>query len=749
MKNQTWITFVLALTLTTFATGCYETDEGLPDLTLDDPKDGVTDGSTEPTTSEPPIPMGEWGDAPDEQDSFYRDPVSDFQGHFPTSIDTGNCRIDPGQSGAWAKGTTGLLLGEDASLERGSRDTDDPDGAANEIDDDGFDDGFVGLDGTPEGQHVLTLRVSNEGEIDGIGYLNVLVDQNRDGRWQNTSTTEPEWVAANLEVLMEAGTSREIRVEFAGSGLELEAWTRVSFTSEPVSDPGDGSGWDGCGTFEDGEIEDYLLARNSSFAWDFDFDSWYDDAKDDASDWASATDEISEFAKDQSTALEAILVQVSAEIDAIALAVSEAEAYALSSASSLSAAEASAAVAAEALAVAEAHSTAAAVSVTEASDYAAAMSTAVASTPCATAVASADAQAAALVTAATAASASASVAASASASAFTSAQAFAVSASTAHAEALASAGAAAALLVNVKAEAEALAIAVAQAKAQAEAVGIAHAEASAHSSAASEAWADALAASDSLAEAVSVHGWVSTEASAQADAFTFAIAKAFAKANATADAWIDGWAQAKALAEVKVIAEAHAEVVIKATILAAGYAVAAQGSSASALAAAGAAADSAALSQQFVTAAQEGAAAASSSAVSASSATAMAGAFTNPDCKEKVCAELTIGCTTSLGQCEGDKGDCLEGLGQCETDKGKCQKDLGQCDTQKDQCQGDLDECDTERMGLLMEIEMLTMQIQDQQTQIQQYQMALMCAVEVAPHVLDQCPIPSSFGYGK
>ncbi|MCD4789745.1 MAG: hypothetical protein K8R37_07060, partial [Bacteroidales bacterium] len=108
----------------------------------------------------------------------------------------------------------------------------------------------------------IDIDVTNTMPVDG--YVNVLIDWNQDGQWQNDATTQcagvmtPEHVLVNFGVpsghigplsgLMPIGSSFQI-----GPNIDY-VWARFSITEAPVT-----TDWDGSGIFEDGETEDYLL----------------------------------------------------------------------------------------------------------------------------------------------------------------------------------------------------------------------------------------------------------------------------------------------------------------------------------------------------------------------------------------------------------------------------------------------------------------------------------------------------------
>jgi hypothetical protein len=94
------------------------------------------------------------------------------------------------------------------------------------------------------------------------GYVNVLIDWNQDGQWQNNpatmcdGTTIPEHVLVDFVIPPQYdGTLSALGPpSFQIGPNDGYVWARFSITERPV-----GSNWTGEGTFEDGETEDYLL----------------------------------------------------------------------------------------------------------------------------------------------------------------------------------------------------------------------------------------------------------------------------------------------------------------------------------------------------------------------------------------------------------------------------------------------------------------------------------------------------------
>ena len=191
-------------------------------------------------------PLGDYGDAPDGFNAGYMPPFYRVVGRFPTKYKTENSRV--GNSGAYVANPGVAMLGVKVSSERGALDPKDPDGRHNMVDDDLYDDGLYPGQIPPLS---VNITLSQGAEITKW-YLNVLVDSNHDGQWSN------EWYVRNLEVNLSPGSTiqvpLEIPIPFPSS------WMRIALTNEPINESAflAVGGWDGSGSFEYGEIEDYL-----------------------------------------------------------------------------------------------------------------------------------------------------------------------------------------------------------------------------------------------------------------------------------------------------------------------------------------------------------------------------------------------------------------------------------------------------------------------------------------------------------
>ncbi|MBX7246573.1 MAG: hypothetical protein K1X53_13835 [Candidatus Sumerlaeaceae bacterium] len=210
-------------------------------------------------------PTGDYGDAPD-----------DGSHKFPTKYATTNSRS--GGLGAHHTVPAPATLGPSSSTEAGAEDPSDPDGIANLTgtpDHDAFDDGLIGMDFLPVGvpfpaftpfasRVTARIQVCDHGPTTKTRYLNVLVDKNRDQEWRNTASGN-EWVVVNLPVEIQTTNTCEILdvtfddVVLTGTGISGDMWARFTLSDTAIPETGTAGGWDGSGTFAEGETEDYKL----------------------------------------------------------------------------------------------------------------------------------------------------------------------------------------------------------------------------------------------------------------------------------------------------------------------------------------------------------------------------------------------------------------------------------------------------------------------------------------------------------
>jgi hypothetical protein len=185
----------------------------------------------------------DFGDAPDGADAEY--PIGPVEGQFPSLAASGGARID----------NAGIdFMGAEVTAE------DD----ANVVDADGADDGLVDftvvLTQIPAPAGMAVSVGTAEGAPAGPRYLNVLIDRNLDGMWQGGGGgVDEEWVVQNYsQDVPSGGTVDFVPPAFGfshGNRLPDGAWMRVLLTRDPL----DAAGWDGSGSFEFGEVEDYQL----------------------------------------------------------------------------------------------------------------------------------------------------------------------------------------------------------------------------------------------------------------------------------------------------------------------------------------------------------------------------------------------------------------------------------------------------------------------------------------------------------
>jgi len=92
------------------------------------------------------------------------------------------------------------------------------------------------------------------------GYVNVVMDWDQNGRWSGSSTCQvapaPEHVLTNFPIppQFDGPLSTLGPPNFLIGPIPGYVWARFTLSEVPVNLP-----WDGSGTFEDGETEDYLL----------------------------------------------------------------------------------------------------------------------------------------------------------------------------------------------------------------------------------------------------------------------------------------------------------------------------------------------------------------------------------------------------------------------------------------------------------------------------------------------------------
>ncbi|MCA9245314.1 MAG: hypothetical protein KDA32_15265, partial [Phycisphaerales bacterium] len=276
----------------------------------------------------PTTPLADYGDAPDNYPARYTPPFDTVLGRFPTHHATSNSLY--GLPGGHAVRTRFEQLGTLISRERGPVDPGDPDTIENFVDDD-FDDGLVGgpcvggvaVLANPTSV-TLTFEVTLSADAPVVDrYLNVAIDINHDGRWDDSTGPLPEWVVPDfLLPPLTPGTTTLVTTPPFYLPLGMSpAWLRVALTRERVVDivPVDATGWDGSGRFQYGEVEDHLIATELLAA-------------------ASAAAQASATASASASAFAVAVASANANATAIAAACAQADAFAFAIANSCAAA---------------------------------------------------------------------------------------------------------------------------------------------------------------------------------------------------------------------------------------------------------------------------------------------------------------------------------------------------------------------------------------------------------------------------
>ena len=127
---------------------------------------------------------------------------------------------------------------------------------------------FVGLCETPQR---FAFSTANCGP-DRVAYLNILIDFNHDGDWNDNLTCAypglpppylcvAEWAVKNHAIDVPNYISNQMTPYFLLGPYEGYAWMRVSLTDIPVADdfPWAGSANQPGGYYAGGETEDYLI----------------------------------------------------------------------------------------------------------------------------------------------------------------------------------------------------------------------------------------------------------------------------------------------------------------------------------------------------------------------------------------------------------------------------------------------------------------------------------------------------------
>lgn len=206
-------------------------------------------------------PEADYGDAPDSSQAY----PNGTAGGFPTLYDTPALL---GQGGGHCLTVGEEMIGQIVSAEVDADDLSDPDGNPNLVDQD-YDDGVwfrLNLTPTKATLQVIVEVTVDVGAPDVTRYINVLMDLDRNGEWNENTVVE--WATINYEVNVPPGTSERIYlppVELPlnpSNQFPISFWTRVALTRSEIDEDSYDSegGWDGGGAFDYGEIEDHFLS---------------------------------------------------------------------------------------------------------------------------------------------------------------------------------------------------------------------------------------------------------------------------------------------------------------------------------------------------------------------------------------------------------------------------------------------------------------------------------------------------------
>ena len=215
----------------------------------------VLDSAVPIAVSTGEAPTADYGDAPDGQDAYYG-----ILGQYPTLYATTNSHF--GRPGAHALNVSQEMLGVSVSAEVDATDPADPDGVPNLVDADSDERIFVIVEGT-QAKLAFTVTVAL-GAPAVPRYANAVIDFDQNGSW-NTGTYGTEWVAVNLAVDVDHGSSETVITPWFPwgnkSALPSPVWMRLVLAREQVDQSlfANVGGWDGSGQFQYGEVEDYFV----------------------------------------------------------------------------------------------------------------------------------------------------------------------------------------------------------------------------------------------------------------------------------------------------------------------------------------------------------------------------------------------------------------------------------------------------------------------------------------------------------
>lgn len=243
-------------------------------------------------------PTADYGDAPDDtvnKDDVPAYPYGTGAGHFPTVYETDNTEFD--RPGGHTLTVGEEYLGVKVSAEKDATDPNDPDDVFNLIDND-KDDKIYWIIWKSYKFCSLKVRFLFQVTVaatapDQDRYVNILVDHNADGKWEQ-NTYGAEWLVQNDDVRVPPGKTEWYITNMLNMPLKkncmfgYQMWIRIALTRAKIdATPFGLLGWDGSGAFEYGEIEDHY----------FNFLPWYGDDDDDDDD----VDDDDDAADDDST----------------------------------------------------------------------------------------------------------------------------------------------------------------------------------------------------------------------------------------------------------------------------------------------------------------------------------------------------------------------------------------------------------------------------------------------------------------
>ncbi len=246
------------------------------EILADDPRVGGTlihiyPAIPRPSIEAPFLPgsgSDDYGDAPE---GSGREAYPGVPGRFPTLLSTLNAW--PGRTGgiAGVKPVPEVMLGNFVSEESGPVDPGDPDGVPNMVDADDDERVFFTYDANSSpAKSSIIFDVTLAGVVPAVPhFVNVAVDLDNNGKWENIGGIT-EWTVVNFAVPLPAtaGTYTRLTPEFDWTGSVPEgptlAWVRMLLTrNETIPTALFGSsGWDGSGTFVEGEVEDFKFYRD-------------------------------------------------------------------------------------------------------------------------------------------------------------------------------------------------------------------------------------------------------------------------------------------------------------------------------------------------------------------------------------------------------------------------------------------------------------------------------------------------------